>query len=128
MKDIEAEGYRDRITATHDLRVIGGHQRIKAMMQLGYDEVEVIVPDWEITDDEYLLYVLKGNVTYGMWDEDMLANVFSLDMLTDAGVAKDIDGGAVFAAKEAENPTPPKNMVRCTNCSEEFPVKGNKVL
>jgi ParB-like chromosome segregation protein Spo0J len=44
-KSFSETGYHQRIIATEDLRVIGGHQRIKALKELSLKQVPVLVPD-----------------------------------------------------------------------------------
>lgn len=117
-------GYAARIEATHDLRVIGGHQRLRVLRELGVKEVAVIVPPRPLSDEEFKRQVLASNHNNGMWDEDMLANFFDMETIEAVGLhdfmtlAKEV--------KEAENPTPPKSNVKCPHCGEVFPVKGNK--
>jgi ParB-like chromosome segregation protein Spo0J len=38
-KSLSENGYHQRIIVTKDLRVIGGHQRIKALKEIGLKEV-----------------------------------------------------------------------------------------
>ena len=45
VEGIRRNGYHQRIIATPDLRVIGGHQRIKALKELGIADVMVLTPD-----------------------------------------------------------------------------------
>lgn len=42
---LQQNGYHQRIIAQPDLRVIGGHQRIRALMDLGVENVTVLVPN-----------------------------------------------------------------------------------
>lgn len=84
-ESLEQDGYHKRITVTHDMRVIGGHQRIQALRELGYKEVPVLVPDREMDDDQFLRIALRDNHNNGMWDMDILAN-FDLEFVRDIGL------------------------------------------
>lgn len=79
---IAKDGYRTRISATIDLRVIGGHQRIKILGELGIDPVQILVPDRKITDAQYREMLISDNVNYGEYDGAlMLAADFAPDEL-----------------------------------------------
>jgi hypothetical protein len=52
-KSLSENGYNQRIIATKDLRIIGGHQRIRALRELGLKEIAVLVPDKALSDDQF---------------------------------------------------------------------------
>jgi len=126
LKDsIESDGYHARIKATIDGRVIGGHQRLRALKELGYDTVQILVPDRELTDEQFKSILIRDNVSNGFFDMDMLANEFDLEELRDFGVSEVMDI-APFDTDD-ESHMPGKVCVRCPGCGMEFPTKGNKV-
>lgn len=109
------------ILATNDLRIAGGHQRLKAMQELGWTECRVTVPDRPISDQQFLELVVLDNHNNGLFDMDMLANMFDLEELRGFGLHE-----VTSIAPEESEMTPPKNMVLCPKCNFVFPVKGNK--
>lgn len=118
------DGYHSRIKATQDLRVIGGHQRLKAMRELGFDAVAVLVPDRAIDDETFKRILLSDNHNNGVWDMDLLSNFAELEQLRAVGLHEVMN---IPPMPGEENETQPgKNMVCCPKCKEVFPVKGNK--
>lgn len=65
--------------------IIGGHQRAKVLQQLGIKEVEVKVPERELTKHESDQLNIMLNKVHGDFDDDMLANFYDLDLLLDSG-------------------------------------------
>lgn len=119
-QSIIEDGYHSRIKVTHDGRVVGGHQRLRAMQELGFVEVPVLVPDRPLTDTEFMRVMIRDNHSNGLFDMDMLANLFDLEELRGFGL-HEVNG----IAPEGED-KPPKAMVCCPGCGVVFPVKGNK--
>ncbi len=115
------DGYHSRIKVTHDYRVIGGHQRLRVMQELGYDYVKVLVPDRVLSDDQFYRIMLRDNHSNGTWDMDALANMFDLEFLRmDIGL-HDIMG----IVPEDKEPPASKTHVKCPNCEHVFEKKGN---
>ena len=115
------DGYHSRIKITPDGRMIGGHQRKRALQERGVKAVQVLVPDRALTDRQFVSIMIRDNHSNGIFDMDMLANMFDLEDLRGFGL-HDITG----LAPEGEDMKPPKNMVCCPECNHVFPVKGNK--
>ena len=61
---LTGNGYHQRVLATKDLRVVGGHQRIRALKELGIKEVAVPVPNRELTNAEFKRILISGNLPY----------------------------------------------------------------
>ncbi len=121
-KSLMEDGYHSRIKVTHDLRVIGGHQRLRIMKELGWGNIAVLVPDRELTDEQFARIMLRDNHNNGQWDMDQLANLFDLEYLRkDIGLHDIMD----IAPEDVEEKKPAAH-VRCPHCNTEFPVKGNK--
>lgn len=89
-RSIQEDGFHQRLLVTQDGRVIGGHQRIKALKELGYKEVECLVPSRELTDEEYDRLNIRDNLQAGEWDFDALANFFDADKLLDWGFPENL--------------------------------------
>ena len=66
-------------------RVLGGHQRIKALQAQGKTKVKVKrVTGW--TDDEKDEFMIKDNIANGAWDNDKLANEWDKTKLEEWGL------------------------------------------
>ena len=73
------------IVVDEEMRVLGGHQRIKALKALGQTEVTVkIVKGW--TEEQKDRFVLQDNVQNGEWDMDILANEWDPDLVEKVGI------------------------------------------
>lgn len=71
-------------------RVIAGHQRLKVLQLLGrgQEEIDVRVPNRELTEKEYEQYLLTSNAVTGDWDFEQLKS-FDVDFLLDVGFDAD---------------------------------------
>jgi hypothetical protein len=78
-KSLTENGYHQRVLATKDLRVVGGHQRICVLSDLGIKEIAVLVPDKELTDDQFRRILIQDNLPFGSWDFDLLRADFEVE-------------------------------------------------
>jgi DNA modification methylase len=83
---IKRNGYHQRILATKDLRIIGGHQRIKALQSLGIATIEVLTPDRALSEAQFRELLVTDNLQDGEFDFDMLAADFDAQELLDWGM------------------------------------------
>ena len=65
--------------------VLGGNMRLKALNELKYKEIPVIVAD-EWTKEQKHEFLIKDNVGFGEWDWDSLANEWDVEKLEDWGL------------------------------------------
>ena len=73
------------IVVDEDYRILGGHQRVKALKANGTEEVTVkIVKGW--TDEQKDRFVLQDNLQNGEWDQDILANEWDKDLIERVGI------------------------------------------
>ena len=72
---IQTFGYVDPIIINADGTVIGGHQRLFVLRDLGYSEADVAVVDLSKADEKALNIAL--NKISGEWDEEKLAAIFA---------------------------------------------------
>lgn len=115
-------GYVAPIIVNADMTVIGGHQRLKVLKELGYEEVECNVVDLDKTKEKALNIAL--NRITGEWDnsklEELLAELKETDIDMDMtgftfdevdNILKDIEGSKEDdfdldqALNEIEEPT-----------------------
>jgi len=69
-KSIEEFGYVDPIVINKDMTVIGGHQRLKILKELGYKEIECNVVDVNKNIEKKMNIALNNNS--GEWDNEKL--------------------------------------------------------
>ena len=62
--------------------VLGGNMRLKALNELKYKEIPVIIAD-EWTEEQKVEFLIKDNVGFGEWDWDSLANEWDAEQLED---------------------------------------------
>ena len=65
--------------------VLGGNMRLKALNELKYTEIPVILAD-EWTEEQKAEFLIKDNVGFGEWDWDQLANEWDAEKLDDWGL------------------------------------------
>jgi hypothetical protein len=65
--------------------VLGGNMRLKALKELNYKEVPIILAD-EWTEEQKAEFLIKDNVGFGEWDWDSLANEWDSEKLNTWGL------------------------------------------
>lgn len=68
--------------------VLGGNMRLKALKELGYKDVPVIMAD-KLTDEQKKRFVVVDNLPFGEWDFDLLGNNYGMDELEAYGFPKE---------------------------------------
>ncbi len=82
-RNIEKFGLIDKPFINLDGVIIGGHQRLKLLKKLGVDEIEVWVPNRELSTREVEELNYRHNENHGSWDYDILANQYDhIDLLS----------------------------------------------
>lgn len=104
------------IPVTPDLRMAGGHQRLQAFRELGWDMIRVSVPNRQLTDDEFKRILIQSNHHNGMFDTDELAASFEIDNLVQWGLPETMFTGA-RAAPDEEKKKKPK---LCPHCGKDI--------
>lgn len=107
------------IVVDENLTILGGHQRIYALKDLGYVEVTVkqVIG---LTEAQKREFIIKDNTAAGEWDKDIIANQWDIGELEKWGVPDfnfgDIkEEGDEPAAKDGDNKTH-----TCPGCGLEF--------
>ncbi len=85
---IVKRGFHDVIKIDVDGTILSGNQRRAALIDLGIEEVTVLLPDRKLTKEEKEKVALESNINDGEWSFEELKN-FNLDMLLDIGFDKD---------------------------------------
>lgn len=123
-KQLEELGEYKPLLITSDGTVLGGNMRLRAMKELGWDEVWVSVVEAD-TEEEKLKYALSDNDRAGFYDQDAIANMmgnfpeldwdmFSIDIndpMSMADLAKIGEGVGDFDRLEIITVEPPEAPV-----------------
>lgn len=73
------------IVIDEDNVVLGGNMRLRALQELKYKDIPVIVAKgW--TEEQKQQFIIKDNVGFGEWDWDILANTMDDKLLLDWGL------------------------------------------
>lgn len=125
-RSIETFGYVDPIIVNADGTVIGGHQRLYVLQELGYSEADVAVVDLSKQDEKALNIAL--NKISGEWDEEKLAAIFSdLDVegydlnltgFSDSELTQIFSGLDVGSVEEQDAEPPEGQVVDFENLAE----------
>lgn len=73
-KSIQEFGYVEPIIVNYDMTVIGGHQRLTVLKNLGYEEVQCVVVHIEDEHKVKALNIALNKIT-GAWNEQLLADL-----------------------------------------------------
>lgn len=126
-ESLEQDGYHSRIKVTKDFRVIGGHQRLRVMKDMGIKEISVLVPNRQLSDEEFKRILLRDNHNNGTYDMDMLSCDFDLEYLREVGLHEVNNIAPEFDGNDIEENLRGERAALCPHCGETFPVKGNTV-
>ena len=83
---LQEMGYHQRIIAQPDLRVVGGHQRIRALQELGVETVKILVPNRELSFEEFKRLLVQDNLPFGEFDLKLLQSDFTMGELKGWGM------------------------------------------
>lgn len=107
------------IVVDENLTILGGHQRIYALKELGYTDVTV-KQVFGLTEVQKREFIIKDNNSSGEWDTDIIANQWDIGELEKWGVPNFNFGdikkeGDDPASKDSQN-----NVHTCPGCGLEF--------
>lgn len=86
-KRIQSQGFRTPPTLTHDGVILAGHQRIKALIDLGLgnEPIDCQIPTEPLTKELYDEILAPDNLSVGDWDIGVLLEDFERDVLESWG-------------------------------------------
>lgn len=121
-KSLSKFGYVETIDINLDNTVIGGHQRLKVLADLGYkdnDLIDVRVPERLLTKDEEKELNLRLNKNLGEFIDNALFNNFTKEMLEDVGF-ENLELQNIFPTKkEIDIKSTYQIIVECLNELEQ---------
>ena len=116
--------YVELIAIQPDNRIIAGHMRIKALIQLGRgkEEIEVRVPSHTLTDAEMKEYLIRSNRNQGDWDWDELSSSWNAeDLLAWGFTAEDIADNILGMEMDKEES---EESEKCMTCGQKLKKKS----
>ena len=102
--------------------VLGGNMRLKALNELKYTEIPVIIAD-EWTEEQKSEFLIKDNVGFGEWDWDQLANEWDAEKLDDWGL--DIP---IYNNDEFNTPIGSESISKTNDYIALITIKENDIL
>ena len=123
-ESLQKFGLADVPIVNPDNRLIGGHQRVRVMIELGMADtvIDVRVPSRPLNDAEFKELVVRLNKNTGEWNYDVLANNFELDDLKAWGFSE-VELGLGFddpPADDADAEPKEAKAHRCPSCNFQF--------
>lgn len=107
------------IVVDENMKILGGHQRILALQELGYTDVEV-KQVFGLTEKQKREFIIKDNTAAGEWDSDILANEWEMDELEGWGLTNFNFGDVDKEPKEPASKDDQSKTHICPNCDFEF--------
>ena len=109
--------------------VLGGNMRLKALNELKFKEIPVIVAD-EWTEEQKAEFLIKDNVGFGEWDWDSLANEWDAEKLDDWGLDLPVDLSVAeeFEAEEDEFDVPEGGVETDIVLGDLFEIGEHRLL
>lgn len=92
VESLKQDGYHNRIAINADNVIIGGHQRKKALLKVGYKKdtaIEVLVPDRLLAGEDFDRINIRDNLPYGSFDFEILSSNFEAGQLIEWGMPED---------------------------------------
>lgn len=106
VEDIKEHGFHQTLTVDTDGTILSGHQRKRALMELGVEEVGVLFPDRSLTESEREIISIASNKQAGTFDFDILGNEFNFDSLKSGGFEDFELGFATTKEEEGKDSNP----------------------
>lgn len=107
------------IVVDENLTILGGHQRIYALKDLGYSDVTVKQVTG-LTEKQKREFIIKDNTASGEWDTDIIANLWNTEELEKWGMPVFKLAGADDSQDDGTGGAKDPKLITCPNCGEEF--------
>lgn len=107
------------IVVDENLTILGGHQRIYALRELGYSDV-LVKQVFNLTEKQKREFIIKDNTASGEWDTDIIANQWDVEELEKWGVPS-FNFGDIGAEPDDPNGKEDNSKSHtCPGCGLEF--------
>lgn len=103
-KSIDKFGLCEPVVINDDGTIIGGHQRVNVLSNLGYVDIDVFIPNVHLSNEECDELNIRLNKNSGEWDYELLANFWDSTDLVDWGFTlKDLHLDSTDEKEESES-------------------------
>lgn len=114
-------GIAEKPIVNKNNKIIGGHQRIKIMKEMGIKDIECWIPSRVLSPKEVDELNVRLNKNTGSFDYDILANEFEALDLIEWGFTEDqLVGEITQIPPELEEEEKKKKCKMCPACGHEF--------
>lgn len=112
---IERLGFHNPVKVDEEMNLLGGNQRVKALLQMGAGELEipVMIPNRPLTKKEKDEIIITDNISDGEWDFDILKEEWDTKELKDWGLEWDFDDTEDEEVEIIEDEIPEEVKTRC---------------
>lgn len=130
---IAQRGFHDVVKVDTEGFILSGHQRKKALIDLGIEEVYALVPSRPLDRSERDAVILESNRNDGEWDYKILQDNFDIDIMKNVGFTDKELGILDVSFKAHTNKDTHEVVVECDTEAEqervwnELKQKGYKV-
>lgn len=107
------------VVVDENLTILGGHQRIYALKDLGYTDI-LVKQVFNLTDKQKREFIIKDNTASGEWDTDIIANQWDIEELEGWGMPSFNFGDVGDEAKEPASKDTEGKVHTCPGCGLEF--------
>ena len=119
LKDFPEMKQLREIVVDENLTILGGHQRIYALKELGYTDVTVKQVTG-LTAKQKREFIIKDNTTSGEWDTDIIANQWDIDELESWGLPDFNFGDVKDEPNDPDSKDDKSKVHTCPGCGLEF--------
>ncbi|MBQ7284666.1 MAG: DNA modification methylase [Alphaproteobacteria bacterium] len=126
---IERLGFHNPVKVDEEMNLLGGNQRVKALLQMGAGELEipVMIPNRPLTKKEKDEIIITDNISDGEWDFDILKEEWDTKELKDWGLEWDFDDTEDEEVEIIEDEIPEEVKTRC-NPGEIWQLGEHRLL
>lgn len=124
---IKEFGFKVPMILDKDNKIVTGHTRYKASLELGLKEIPVIYAD-DLTEEQIKAFRIADNKVseFADWDYELLdEELENIDIdMTEFGVEniEEIDLDKFFENSNKENEDIKQKTIKCPNCGEEIEI------
>lgn len=126
---IERLGFHNPVKVDEEMNLLGGNQRVKALLQMGAGELEipVMIPNRPLTKKEKDEIIITDNISDGEWDFDILKEEWDTKELKSWGLEWDFDDTEDEEVEIIEDEVPEEVKTRC-NPGEIWQLGEHRLL
>lgn len=131
VRDIKKYGFHDVLKIDSDGTILSGHQRKRALLDIGVGVVSVLFPDRKLTEQEREVVAITSNRHRGVFDFDILGNEFEVENLLEAGFTETELTGAgldLFPEDEGEDDIPEAPVEPISVLGDLYELGAHRVL